>query len=54
MSHDITGFTFRGLTPHKLMPMPGVPPASSLDRQKAWRQVTGTLGCNSIHFDFLL
>jgi len=24
MSHDITGFTYRGLSPHKFTPMPGV------------------------------
>ena len=24
MSHDITGFTYRGLTPPKITPMPGV------------------------------
>jgi hypothetical protein len=24
MSHDITGFRYRGLSPHKFTPMPGV------------------------------
>jgi hypothetical protein len=56
LSHDSNGFTYRGLTPHKITPMPGVLKSTNLTGRGAGRlrdnyfgqQVVSVVRCYTI------